>query len=157
MKSQRYEARVFNGSVGVLLPLLLLACNSAETPAEEQIRRWIADAQAAAEAKERRRLVGMISPAYADSRGHERGDIANLLRVYFLRQHSVKLLSSIEDVRVIGDSAAEAHLTVGMAGSNDSLLGFSADAYRFALELELSGDEWQLIAARWAPIGEELR
>ena len=43
-----------------------------------------------------------------------------------------------------------------MAGSNEGVLGFSADAYDFALELELDGDDWQLISARWGELGREL-
>jgi len=43
-----------------------------------------------------------------------------------------------------------------MAGQNDAVLGFSADAYRFQLELEREGDDWLLISARWGELGEEL-
>jgi hypothetical protein len=98
----------------------------------------------------------MISPAYADARGSDRGDIENILRAYFFRQNSISLLTRIEEIRVYGDSAAEIELTVGMAGQNDSVLGFSADAYRFQLELERDGDDWLLISARWGELGEEL-
>ena len=48
-------------------------------------------------------------------------------------------------------------MTVGMAGTNDSVMGLSADAYRFELELEKDADEWQLISARWGELGEEMR
>ena len=113
--------------------------------------------RAAAEAKERRALVGMISPSYADGRGNKRSDVEDLLRVYFLRQHSVSLLSSIDEVRVYGTTAAEIELTVGLAGTNDGVLGFSADAYTFELELERDGGDWLLLAARWGQLGEELR
>ena len=110
----------------------------------------------AAEAKQRRELIDMISPAYMDTRGSDRGDIENLLRVYFFRQNNITLLTKIEEIRVYGDSAAEVELTVGMAGQNDAVLGFSADAYRFQLELEREGDDWLLISARWGELGEEL-
>jgi len=56
-----------------------------------------------------------------------------------------------------GDSAAEIDLTVGMAGTNEGVFGFTADAYRFRLELENKDDEWQLISARWGELGEDLR
>ena len=107
--------------------------------------------------KERRRLVGMISAAYADARGNERGDIENMLRVYFMRQHRIALLSNIEEITVYDDTAARIVLTVGMAGTNDGVLGFSADAYRFALELEKDADEWLLLSARWGELGDEIR
>ena len=48
-------------------------------------------------------------------------------------------------------------LTVGMAGTEDSLLGISADAYQFSLELEKNAGDWLLISARWGQIGKELQ
>ena len=110
-----------------------------------------------AENKERRALMSMISSAYADARGKEKSDIENMLRVYFLRQHSIALLPKIDEIRVYDDTAARIDLTVGLAGTNDGVLGFSADAYRFEFELEKDGDEWQLISARWGELGGEIR
>lgn len=141
-------------TVGVLF--LLAACGGRETAPEEELRAWVSEGIEAAGNKERRRLVGMISSAYADARGNERADIENLLRVYFLRQHKIALLSNIEEITVYDDTAAKINLTVGMAGTNDGVIGFSADAYRFALELEKDADEWLLISARWGELGDEL-
>lgn len=151
----RFALRV---GVSVLaLSAVLTACGGPDVGPEEQIRRWVERGQEAAEMQQRRKLVGMISSAYADARGNERGDIENMFRLYFLRQDSILLLTSIKEIRIIGDSAAEVELTVGMAGMHEGVLGFSADAYRFALELERDGDEWQLISARWGELGRELR
>ena len=97
----------------------------------------------------------MISPAYADSRGNGRDDIENLLRAYFLRVKTVTLVTSVDEIRVVADDFAEVALTVGMAGRTDGVLGFNADAYHFALELEREGDDWRLISARWAEVGRE--
>ena len=142
-------------TLGVIL--FLAACGGPESAPQEELRAWVADGIDAASAKERRRLVGMISSAYTDARGNDRSDIENLLRAYFLRQHKIALLSNIEEITVYDDTAAKVLLTVGMAGTNDGVLGFSADAYRFALELEKDGDEWRLLAARWGELGDELR
>ena len=54
-------------------------------------------------------------------------------------------------------TAAEVTLTVGMGATTDGPLGFNADAYRFALELENDGSEWLLVSGRWAEVGGELR
>jgi len=134
----------------------LAACGDPPTPPEEAVRAWVAQGQQAAEEKDRRALVKMISPAYVDSRGNSRDEIESLFRLYFLRQHNIALLTKIEAVRVIDDSAAELELTVGMAGTNDGVLGFSADAYRFEMELERDGDDWLLISGRWGEIGGEI-
>ena len=141
----------------LLAMLFASGCGGATTPAEEQLREWVDRGVAAAEARERRRLMRMVSPAYTDARGNERDAVEDLLRFWFLRMDSVELITSIDDINVIGDSAAEILLTVGMAGTHDGILGFSADAYRFALELERDGGDWQLISARWGELGKELR
>ena len=132
-------------------------CARNEDGAEAQIRSWISSGVEAAEAKARRDLVAMISPAYADARGNGRDDIENMLRAYFLRARTVGLVTSVDEVRIVADGYANVSLTVGMAGRTDGVLGFDADAYRFELELEREGDDWQLISARWAEIGREPR
>ena len=136
--------------------LLFAACGGPTSAPEEELRAWVSEGIDAAGNKERRRLMDMVSGSYADARGNERSDIENLLRVYFLRQHRIGLISNIEEITVYDDTAAKIVLTVGMAGTNDGVLGFSADAYRFALELEKDAGEWELISARWGELGDEL-
>lgn len=148
--------RLFSTAAIVVCVTGLSACGGPESGPEEQLRQWISGAEEAAENKERRELINMISPAYAGSRGADRDYVENVLRAYFFRQNSITLLTKIEEIRLYGDSAAEIELTVGMAGQNDGVLGFSADAYRFQLELEREGDDWLLISARWSELGEEL-
>ena len=123
---------------------------------EAEIRAWIDAMETHAEAKERRDIVDNISDVYADGRGNRRDDINNILRVYFLRQNSIALLTSIDEIRLLGDDAAEVSLTVGMAGTQNSGLGFSADRYDFELELENDGDNWRLVSARWGEAGSQL-
>ena len=154
----QYCRRAIVGTQVTSLVCLLLqsGCGGPAAGPEEQLRQWVGAGRQAAESRERRDLLDLISPAYADARGFDRDDIGDRLRVYFLRQHSIKLLTSIEKIRLYGDSAAEIELTVGMAGKNDSVFGFSADAYQFQLELQRDGDDWFLISARWGEPGEEL-
>lgn len=134
--------------------LALAACREQPESAEAEIRAWVARGTDYAEAENRRGLVGMISPSYADGRGNNRDDLDDLFRLYFLRADNVTLITRIEDILVHGESAADLVLTVGMAGTNIGVLGFSADAYRFEMELERSGDDWRLIGARWGELGE---
>jgi len=143
-------------TIGVVV-LTLAACGGPASAPEEQLRAWVAAGAEAAKNKDRSELVSMVSESYADARGHERRDIDNLLRVYFLRQQKIALLTSIEQITVYDETAAKIEMTVGMAGMNDSVLGVSADAYRFELELEMDADEWLLISARWGELGEEMR
>lgn len=137
--------------------LLLAACGDPPAPPEEAVRDWIARAEAAAEAADRATLTDMIAPGYVDARGNDREAIDRLFRLYFLRQKNIGLLVDINELDILGSDAAKVLLTVGMAASNDGVLGFSADAYRFELELRADDDDWQLIGARWAELGRELR
>ena len=140
-----------------LLACVAPGCSKPTSAPEEELRNWVGQGVEAAENKERRKLMGMVAPAYADARGNERDDIDGLLRVYFLRQNNITLLPKIEEITIYDETAGKVVMTVGMAGTNDGVLGFSADAYRFALELEKDADEWQLISARWGELGDELR
>jgi hypothetical protein len=135
---------------------LLAACGDPPTPGEESLRQWVRQGQQAVDDEDRRALVDLISPAYMDGRGNHRDDIEKLLRFYFLRMKNVAVITKIEDLNVIGDTAAELVLSVAMAGTHDGTLGFSADAYRFEMELELDDDEWLLLGARWGELGEDL-
>jgi hypothetical protein len=136
---------------------LLLACTDPPGSPEEAVRAWVTEAVAAAENKDRRELLTLISHNYLDARGNERDDVGNLLRVYFFRQQKVAIMTKVQKITMLGDTAAEVSLTAGMAGTNDSALGLSADAYQFEFDLENDGDAWLLLGARWGGLGEELR
>ena len=137
--------------------LILVGCGDPPSEPEAELRAWVEAGIASVEAKERRAVVGMVSDAYVDGRGNERSDLDKLLRVYFHRMNNIKLLPKIEEITLYDDTAAQLVLTIGMAGTNDGVLGFSADAYRFELEVEKYGNDWRLISARWGELGGELR
>ena len=143
--------------VAGLVCLWLAGCGGPSEGPEAALRAWVAQGQELAEEKNRRGLVAMISPDYVDARGNERDDISDLFRIYFLRTHSVALITRIDELNVYGDDAGEVVLTVGMAGTNDGTFGFSADAYTFEMELERDGDDWLLTSARWGELGGDLR
>ena len=144
-------------AIAALLCAGLAACGGAADTAQDEIRAWIDRGHEAAESKDRGELVEMISPNYSDVRGNSRDDIENLFRFYFLRSNKVALLVDVDAIEVIDDTAAEVELTVGMGATTDGPLGFNADAYRFALELENDGSGWLLVSGRWSELGGELR
>jgi calcineurin-like phosphoesterase len=140
--------------------LLLAACGSPDSSVgaspEDAIRDWVARGEAAAEEKDRGALLEMISEDYADGRGNDHEQIGDMLRVYFFRQQSVALLTSIDDITMMGDTAASVRLTVGMAGTRESSIGVNANAYNFEFELEKPDEDWMLIGARWSRLGRDL-
>ena len=135
----------------------LAACGGDPNDPEAELRAWVAQGEAAAEDKDRGELLDMISETYADARGNSHESIGDMLRVYFFRQQSIALLTSIDDITLMGDTAAMINLTVGMAGTGSGAIGLDADAYRFEFELEKMDDEWMLIGARWGGLGRDLR
>jgi hypothetical protein len=140
-----------------LLCALLWGCGSKDDSPEDELRRWLASAQTAVEAEDRAMLMSMLSENYADARGNDRKAIDQVLRLSFLRQDRLALISNIEEITISGETAAIVKLTAAMAGANDEALGFSANAYRFQLELEQDGDEWLLVAAQWGELGQKIR
>lgn len=153
----RARAVIRRPAIAALLLAGLAACGDGAGTPEDEIRAWIDRGHQAAENKDRGELVDMISPDYADARGNSRDDIENLFRYYFLRSNKVALLVDVNDIEVLDETAAEVQLTVGMGATTDGPLGFNADAYRFALELENDGGDWLLISGRWSDVGGELR
>jgi len=137
--------------------VILAACGGAASDPEAAVRAWVADAEAAAEEEDRGNLMGLISERYVDSRGNDHESIDKMLKLYFFKQDSIALLTGIDEISLMGDSAALVQLTVGMAGTNNSAFGISADAYQFEFELEVIDDDWMLIGARWGELGENMR
>lgn len=136
---------------------LLAACDAPSEGPEAELRDWVERGVAATEGKQRGVLVDMISPDYADARGNSRDRVEDVFRAYFFRMNKIELITNIDEISVIDNSAAKLLVTVGMAGSHDGLIGFSADAYQFSLELTKNRGDWTLISARWGQLGDELR
>ena len=140
-----------------LVCVLTSACGGPSTGPEEQLRQWVADAERHAEEKDRSALMSMLSESYADGRGNDFDSVDKLFRLYFLRMQDISLASTIDEIVMNADSAAEIRLTVGMLGTNGGTFGLDADAYRFHLELEREDDEWLLIGARYGELGRDMR
>lgn len=152
---QLFRNRRFLPVVTVLA--VMLGCGEPPPAPEEAVRQWVEQAELAAEARDRPALMDLISSAYEDARGNARADIDRLFRLYFLRQNNITLLIDIEDIQIHGTDIAEVTLTAGMAATNQSVLGFSADAWRFELQLRAEDGDWLLLNARWGELGSELR
>lgn len=133
----------------------LAACSTPVGP-EQAVRDWLEAAEEAVENEDRGSLIDMISENYTDARGNDRQAIDQRLRVYFLRNQNIVLATRIEELTILGETAASVVLTAGMAGRNSGVFDWTADAHRFELELEHHGDRWLLIGARWAESGAEL-
>lgn len=149
--------RVTGTRISIALSLVAFAAGCAPPPdAEQALREWVERGEAAANREDRRELVSMISPAYADGRGNDREEIDRVLRLIFLQQEDVTVVTTIEEINVYGETAADMLLTTAVAGFDDSRFGFSADVVRFQFALEHDGEDWLLMDARWGELGGEL-
>lgn len=141
----------------VIVGFFLQSCSQPATPPEEALHAWVAEAELAAESRDRGALMDMISENYTDSRGNDFAAIDKMLRVYFFRQQTVVIVTRISDIQIHGVGAASVTVIAGMAGSQGSIASLDADAYQFELELQDEDGDWRLIGARWAPVGEAPR
>lgn len=149
--------RVAGMRAGLLIAIcaLFAACGGSADGPEAQLRAWVSAMEQAAEEKDRRAMLDRISENYTDTRGNSRKDVGETLLVYFLRQQTINIISTIDEITMSGDFAAKMALTVAMSGSTSGSFGLTADAYNFELELENNGDDWLLIGARWGVLGED--
>jgi len=138
-----------------IIACTMLAACGGEGP-DAALRTWVTTMEKAAEGKDRGAMLDRISEHYSDSRGNSRKDIGDTLLFYFLRQQTIAIVSSIDEITVSDGTVARITLTAGVAGSEAGRFGLSADAYRFDLDLEKTDDQWMLIAARWRGLGEDI-
>ncbi len=130
----------------VLLAVAVAACSPPDREAE--VREFLADAVAAAEARDTGFFRAHIAESYADGRGRRRDDVINFVRGMFLTNPSIEVVSRIESIELDGDDFAVAVLQAGVVGSRGGL-DIDASLQRVELELVRAGRSWEVIAASW--------
>ena len=138
----------------VLGLLLLMAAACSRTSPEEQIRALVAAAEEGAEARDLSDVMALVSDRYVDAQGQDKSAVRDVVGGYLLINHSVHLLTRVEDVKFPSDTIATARVTVGMLGQQDDAAGdwsLAADVYEFDLRFMKEGDQWRLQSASWRP------
>ena len=133
-----------------LLLLTLGACDRSSP--EDQIRAQVAAAEKGAEARDLSDLMALVSERYADSRGHDKAAVRDIVGGYLLVNQSIHLLTRVEEVKFPSDTIATARVTVGMLGRQDDTAGdwsLAADVYEFDLRFIREGDGWRVQSAGW--------
>ena len=141
-------------AVCVLLLLSLTACGGDESSPEEQVRRYIAEGETAAEGRELKRLRELIAENYTDQAKRTRRDLVRLMGGYFFRHKSIHLFTRLASLQIKDEKQAGVVLYVAMAGSpisgTEQLISLRADLHRFELELgKGEDDQWRLLSAHW--------
>jgi len=136
---------------GIAAIVLLLGACATEEP-EAALERLVADAAAAAEARQTAFFRDLIAASYVDARGNDRERMIDLIRGYFLTNPSIDVFSRIENVELLGADAAQLVVIAGLVARRpgEGLLdGFDGRLYRVELELVETGGDWRVIGARW--------
>jgi len=152
MRNQIMQSRILRSFILIFFLFLLGNCSGGDTP-EDQIRRFVAAGEQAAEKKDIGGIKDLISEQYKDERGRTRKDIVAVAMRYFLANKNIHLLTRIKDLEVLSEKKALLKVYVAMSGKDvegaDSLLNVQADLYRFDLVLVKEGGDWQVIRADW--------
>lgn len=116
----------------------------------------LAAGEAAAEARDVRALVALMSSRFEDAEGGSAIEMNQRLRGWFLLYPSVHLLTRVEGVEFPYADMARVRLTVGTlarpAGPGDTFR-LAADVHDVQLELRLERGEWKVTRAAWQPAG----
>ena len=139
----------------VLLALLLLAaCGPGDSP-EEQVRQYVAAAEAVVEARNLGDLKELIAEKYQDDQGRTRRDIVAIAARYLYANKNIHVLTRIEGLTFPAPEQARLAVYAALTGQNvsdlDALLNMQADLYRFDLELGKDDGKWLLLRADWRP------
>jgi hypothetical protein len=145
------EARRSAGAGAVLLAWLLLsACGGSEETPEAQVRRTLAEVEAAAEEADLDVFRERVSERYRDALGHDKEALLDTVRFHVLMHPRGRhVVLRVRDLRLVSPERAAVVLHAGFAGRSGG--GLHADVYEIELDLEREGDAWRLTAAEWRP------
>lgn len=134
--------------------LLLNACADNGLSREDEVRRYIESAVEAAEARDLGAMTDLIHPRYHDQNGYNLKQISNLLRLSFISNKNIFLLTKVNQIEFLADNEALVNLHIAMAASaltdTSALSSLRARIYKFELHL-IKREEWQLQQAKWYP------
>ena len=143
-------ARIARASAASAAALLLFIGCAAGDDREAAVRRVLADAEAAAEARDVGDAIELVSADYADARGLDRDGLRNVIRGYFALNPSLELVVRVESLGFPDLNRARARLQVLSAGRErgDGAPGrFDVDLGRFDVELVDEDGDWRLLRA----------
>ena len=137
----------------LLMALVVTSCGGDTSP-EAQVRAVVAEAEAAAEARDASALLDLIADDYRDSRGNGADEIRRYVRGYLVAHQSVHLLVRIEELELKATDLARLRATVAMVGreaEGAATWDLAADVHEFDVTLAREDGEWRVTRADWRP------
>ncbi len=145
--------RVLSVSIGVLYVIVLSGCSQDRDSPEQRIRNDLAALEQAAEKKDLGTLKRAILDSYSDNEGYDKNSVTQLIRLNFLRQQSIYLLTRIKSIELTDATNANAVVYVAMAGrpleDTGALVNLSTDLFRFEVALIEQSGQWKVVQAEW--------
>ena len=135
---------VMRDTAGRLMPIVLIGLNAcAEPNADVELRRFVDDAVAAAEARDTGHFRDIVADSYIDAQGNDRGRAIDLVRGFFLVNARIDATADVVAIEWSGSESARLVLDARIDGN------MRAIAPRLELELLRDGSAWTVIGARW--------
>jgi hypothetical protein len=130
----------------------LAGCGRGSTP-EDEVRAYVAAAEAAAEARSASALFDLVAADYRDERGNGAAEIKRYIRGFLIANQSIHLLTRIDEIEIVGEGVARVRVTVGMLGreasAGESAWDLAASVYEFDLTLVQDDGDWRVTHADW--------
>jgi hypothetical protein len=136
-----------------MLAASLTGCSPSPSP-EDEIRKVVAEAERAAEARDAFALRELVANDYRDGRGQDAEDIRRYVHGYLLAHQSVHLLVKVEQIDLPATDLARLRATVAMVGREAeaaSAWDLAADVYEFDVTLAREDGDWRVTKADWRP------
>jgi hypothetical protein len=132
-----------------------MACGSAPSSPEDEIRAVFRRAEIAIEAKDVKVVKNMISDDYRDQRGRDKDALRGVLAGHLLRNRDIHLFTRVAEIELGEDGRAHALIFVAMTGvpvqQPEALLAMKGHFYRVELDLVTDGGDWYVISANERP------
>ena len=98
----------------------LSACG-ARSSDDEQVRALIVAAEDAAEARDTSDVLDLLASDYSDSQGHDRAQMQNFLRGYFLANPKIEVRANVQDLEFPVDGLGRARVDIAVLPAGDSV------------------------------------
>lgn len=134
------------GLFAVLAFAALVACT--REPAEQALRRTVAEMQAAVERREAEAFLDSVAEDFAGEHGMGREELARMLRLRFLRHGEVGVTAGPLEVELTGDRARVGFNAL-LTGGSGRFLPEEARHYVVETGWRYEDGRWMLIFARW--------
>ncbi len=112
----------------------------------------VAEAEAAAEARDASGLFELLSDDYRDPRGNGTEEIKRYLRGYLVMHQAIHLLVRIDEIELQAADLARLRATVAMLGREAeaaSAWDLAMEVYEFDVTLAREDGEWRVTRAEW--------